>query len=105
MLGRLLKQVIVRRNAAAKLGRIQINEGEVAQLAPKDADQNVLDEVKEIIHLPAFDDVVVKNQEDPDSLELDPIVLDQLESLVSMTGSILASFFASSSTTLNTQAM
>mmetsp|Transcript_103 Transcript_103/g.307 ORF Transcript_103/g.307 Transcript_103/m.307 type:complete len:314 (-) Transcript_103:265-1206(-) len=88
MLGRLLKQVIVRRNAAAKLGRIQINEGEVAQLAPKDADQNVLDEVKEIIHLPAFDDVVVKNQEDPDSLELDPIVLDQLESLVSMTGSL-----------------
>ncbi|KAL7564170.1 hypothetical protein ACA910_021144 [Epithemia clementina (nom. ined.)] len=83
VLGRLLKQIIARRNAAIKLGKIRINKfNAVPQFAPQDDEMMVLDEVKEIIQLPAFDAVVVENQEDPGSIVLDPQVTDQLKDFV-----------------------
>jgi class 3 adenylate cyclase len=49
------------------------------------SEETVLDEVKEIIHLPTFSGQKAKNQ---DSVELDPVVLDQLEEYVSAVASM-----------------
>jgi class 3 adenylate cyclase len=43
----------------------------------------VLDEVKEVINLPAFDIRSVKHQQDPDAIELEPAVMCQLREYVS----------------------
>jgi hypothetical protein len=42
----------------------------------------VLDEVKDIVELPEFDADAVRNQEDPESIELDNVVLSQLREYV-----------------------
>ena len=42
----------------------------------------VLDEVVEVISIPSFQANAIKNQVDPDTVTLDPIVVEQLTSLV-----------------------
>mmetsp|Transcript_23870 Transcript_23870/g.66241 ORF Transcript_23870/g.66241 Transcript_23870/m.66241 type:complete len:611 (-) Transcript_23870:1721-3553(-) len=87
MLGRLLKRIVARREAMIKLGRFSA-KNETQTLSALSPDGTVLDEVKEIIALPAFDPVVAKNQELPDTIELDVAVTDQLEKLVSIVASL-----------------
>ena len=82
VLGRLMKRIIARRNAFLKLGRVRSSK--VMQSLPSVSEPEnenatmVLDEVKEIIHLPAFDAVVNENQEDPDKIILSEEVTDKL---------------------------
>mmetsp|Transcript_6696 Transcript_6696/g.18744 ORF Transcript_6696/g.18744 Transcript_6696/m.18744 type:complete len:1206 (-) Transcript_6696:178-3795(-) len=83
VLGRLIKQIIARRDAQMKLGRIQqVGTKQSPVLAGQPAGSMVLDEVKEIIHLPAFDAVVVENQAEPSAITLDEEILGQLKALV-----------------------
>ena len=85
VLGRLIKQIIARRNAAIKLGKTRVTKAEVPQLTPQPrGTATVLDELKEIIHLPALDAIVVENQEDPTSIVLDQELTDQLRDFVGM---------------------
>ena len=85
VLGRLLKQIIVRRNAAIKLGKLRINNiNGFARDTPDSSKTMVLEEVKEIIQLPEFDAVVVENQEDPTLIVLADEVTDQLKEFVGM---------------------
>jgi hypothetical protein len=49
-LGRLIKKIIARRNAAAKLGRIRIHSNQVLEFTRQVRGMTILDEVKEIIH-------------------------------------------------------
>jgi class 3 adenylate cyclase len=88
VLGRLIKQIIARRNAAAKLGRIRIDDSQVLELPPQEMGKTVLDEVKEVIHLPAFDAVVLEKQEDPNGIILNEAVMDQLKDFVGMIASL-----------------
>jgi class 3 adenylate cyclase len=79
VLANLLKQVHARRNGkiAAPL--------EVEASVKHMSQQTVLDEVKEIIHLPGFCGQAGK---DPESVELDPEILDQLENYVAVVASM-----------------
>jgi class 3 adenylate cyclase len=75
----LLNQVHARRDAS-------IVEPKVAESGGTNlSQQTVLEEVKEIIHLPTFSGKRAKN---PDNIELDPVVLDQLEDYVSAVASM-----------------
>lgn len=82
ILGRLLKHVIARRKAAG----VEPSNREVTLERPDG--QMVLDEVREIITLPKFDPSVVIKQEDPEKIELNDDVKEQLYSYVSMLASM-----------------
>jgi class 3 adenylate cyclase len=79
VLAKILKQVHARRDET--------------NIAPLEAESNVtrldhqtvLEEVQEIIHLPAFNGEIAKDQDD---VELDPVVHDQLENYVSIVASM-----------------
>ena len=82
ILGRLLKHVIARRNA---LG-LEMSTEEVKLDRPEG--QTVLEEVREIITLPKFDASAAKNQEDPEKMELDLEVKEQLHDYVTTLASM-----------------
>lgn len=69
----MLKQIVARRNAM-KGKPDNVNENIVH---PKQG-ETVIDEVCEIIQLPAFDANLCKNEEDPESIVLPPAVTEQL---------------------------
>jgi len=79
VLKRLLKQVIARRhtssNRAAVLKSLYPDIG-------RESSGTVLDEVKEIVTLPDFDSKAAKQQEDPDSIEIHPVAVEQLKDYV-----------------------
>jgi class 3 adenylate cyclase len=79
VLTNLLKQIHARRDgkSVAPL-EVEVSVKHLSQ-------QTVLDEVKEIIHLPDFSGQAGK---DPESVELDPEVLDQLENYVAAVASM-----------------
>ncbi|CAB9519313.1 Receptor-type guanylate cyclase gcy [Seminavis robusta] len=83
VLSKLLKHVIARRNA---LG-LSAPDDEVKLERPDG--QTVLEEVREIITLPKFDASAAKKQEDPEKMELDPLIKEQLHDYVST----LASYY------------
>jgi hypothetical protein len=78
ILSRLLKHVIARRNA---LGLEYMPDEEVT--FERAEGQTVLEEVREIITLPKFDASAAKRQEDPEKMELDEDVKEQLHKYVS----------------------
>lgn len=85
---RLLKQIIARRNATTRRSRNSlpiVNEDLIAQGIF--GAEMVLDEVKEIIELPQFDARAAKNQQDTESVEIDPRLPQQLEDYVMTIGS------------------
>lgn len=82
ILGRLLKHVIARRNA---LG-LEASTDEVKLDRPEG--QTILEEVREIITLPKFDASAAKSQEDPEKMELDSALKDQLHDYVSTLASM-----------------
>lgn len=79
VLGKLLKQVISRRNALGK----QAATGEVKLERPDG--QTVLEEVREIITLPKFDASAARKQEEK---ELNPVLKEQLHDYVSTLASM-----------------
>ncbi|KAL7561134.1 hypothetical protein ACA910_004617 [Epithemia clementina (nom. ined.)] len=97
VLGRLIKRVIARRNALSRLGRMRSNsvasknEPFLSFLGTEktdDGSSTVLDEVTEIIQLPAFDAVVIENQEEPDSIMIDEEVSEKLSKLTTTIASM-----------------
>lgn len=83
ILARLIRQIVARRNASAKKKPLQECPAEKLTMFTQQG-KMVLDEVKEIIELPEFDFEAVRDQEDPNSIELDQAVLDQLRDYVTM---------------------
>ena len=79
VLSKLLKHVIARRQA---VGLDAIPAEEV--LLDRPEGQNVLEEVQEIITLPMFDATAAKKQEDPEKMDLDSRVREQLHDYVSI---------------------
>ena len=82
VLGRLIKQIVARRNAASKLGKQQATGSQLGQFPAQEQGKTVIDEVKEIIHLPEFDAEVAENQQDPSDVVLDEGVMDELRAFV-----------------------
>lgn len=78
VLSRLLKRIVARRKC---MGRKQ-NLASADLLLDTRAGETVLDEVVEIIHLPAFNHKAASKQEEPDKLELGNKVVDQLRDYV-----------------------
>lgn len=87
VLARLLRHIIARRNAHLRPDTDTAKPSGAIVLYTKPG-QMVLDEVMEIIHLPEFDPEAAKNQEDPDSIEIDSVALGQLREYVTMIASM-----------------
>jgi Adenylate and Guanylate cyclase catalytic domain len=85
---RLLKQIMARRNATVRRARnsLPIVDDDHSCHGTFGTEM-VLDEVKEIIELPLFDARAAKNQQDTDTLEMDPRIQQQLEDYVMTIGS------------------
>ena len=81
VLQRLLKQVVARRRSDGVAARPSAFD---LTLSCKDG-QTVLDEVCEIITLPKYE-AVARKQEDPDSIDLGNVVVEQLRDLVTNIG-------------------
>ena len=77
VLSGLLRSIIARRGALS--GSERSTETRPSTSGRKSM---VLDEVVEVISLPGFQASVLKNQVDPDTVTLDPLVVEQLVSLV-----------------------
>lgn len=91
IISRLLKQVIARRNEVEKLKHDggEIDPSDEFCVATSIAEgTTVIDEVKEIIELPEFDVIAARNQQDPETVELDPKVQAQLHSYVTLIASM-----------------
>lgn len=77
VLAKLLKQIIARR---------QVTGQKVASIIPvadpANKEKNVIEEVAEVIQLPAFDAKLAKSDVDPETIDLDPFVYEQIEDLV-----------------------
>jgi hypothetical protein len=84
LLGRLLKAIVARRQALAKDGVMT----KPFDTFYKNDDLTVLDEVQEVVSLPAFDPSSVRKEVHPDSIKLDQEVERQLFSFVSTIASM-----------------
>jgi hypothetical protein len=82
VLGRLTRQIVAKRNASLKGTTFEASSKGISSAKILPIGATVLDEVEEIIELPEFDADVVRNQEDPESIELDKVVLSQLREYV-----------------------
>jgi class 3 adenylate cyclase len=86
----LLKQVVAHRNAVSAV------RPDVTMVAfePKSSDRMCqastlpLDEVQEIIALPEFDRLVSRKRQDPDTVEISPVVVEQLKMFVTWIASM-----------------
>ena len=85
VLSSLLRSVIARRMAIAK--RLGATKHVILSQLPTPSGM-VLDEVKGVISLPPFNADTLKRQVDPEKVELDPVVVEQLYSLVSWIASM-----------------
>jgi class 3 adenylate cyclase len=86
----LLKQVVVHRNAisaAHSIFSIEALESEV-NVCTHQTNTLPLDEVQEIITLPEFDRSASRNRQDPDTVEISPVVLEQLKMFVTWIASM-----------------
>jgi hypothetical protein len=80
LLKRNLQQIVARRKAC-------VNEGKILSVVDEDSiltgvGGTVIDEVSEIIDMPAFDSEKAKKQENPESVDLPDKVVAQLEDYV-----------------------
>jgi hypothetical protein len=76
ILAQMLRQIVSRRCATKHK-----SEGDVNSVANNDG-RIVIDEVKEVIKLPEFDAAALRNQVDPESVQLDMNVLSELRDFV-----------------------
>ena len=79
ILARLIRQIVAERRATNKTTSPLV--GSSSKLITN-KDQIVIDEVLEVIELPPFDSAAHHTTIDPDSIELDPIVIDELRNFV-----------------------
>ena len=80
VLARLLKQVVARRRSR---GTESTELSSSSHYNPEPNEGSILSEVKEIIALPRFDPVAFKNEQNPESIELDEAVKEELHTYVS----------------------
>ena len=80
VLSSLLKKIVARRKAGTIKRHRRLS---VVTANPTERAEMVLDEVKETISLPSFNGTVARKQVDPNSIILEPKVMEQLDSLVS----------------------
>jgi hypothetical protein len=79
LLKRSLQQIVARRRACGGEGKTLSVDGKIVLSAEGG---NVIDEVSEIIEMPAFDSKKAKKQEDPESIDLPDKVIAQLQDYV-----------------------
>lgn len=84
MLLRLLKAIVARRQARNDTGP----SAEPDENFDRAQGMTVLDEVKEVVSLPAFNPAVVQREVDPDSIELDEDVVAELGCFVATIASM-----------------
>ncbi|CAB9511705.1 Receptor-type guanylate cyclase gcy [Seminavis robusta] len=87
VLGNLLRSILARREGMQK----DQNHSNLSPIPLTTKSEMVLDEVKDIITLPAFDANAMKKQVDPDSIQLDGEVWTQLSSLIAKIASMYRS--------------
>jgi hypothetical protein len=90
---RILKQIVARRMAVRARSReagIEVEENDDPVLWPKSG-LSPIEEVQEIIHLPAYDSFIAKHEPDPDSIEIDFEVVAQLNDFVRIIASMYRS--------------
>jgi hypothetical protein len=85
VLSSLLRCVLARRQAVSKKNQGASTQTAVAPMMPGGM---VLDEVKEVISLPPFNADTLNRQVDPEKVELDPEVVEQLHGLVTWIASM-----------------
>lgn len=78
---RILKQVLIRRHLSSKIKQ-GIDHSEANEADSVISNNNVIDEVEEIIELPAFDTTVASIQENSETVELPEAVVNQLRHYV-----------------------
>ncbi|CAB9523074.1 Receptor-type guanylate cyclase gcy [Seminavis robusta] len=84
VLSNLLKPVVARRNAvqaAQKNNRLSSKKGDL-RLEGAKSGRRPLDEVQDVLKLPTFDDKAASLELDPQTIALEPIVIEQLRRLV-----------------------
>jgi class 3 adenylate cyclase len=86
----LLKQVVVHRNAVTAAHSNFSLEALESKVSASTHQTNSLplDEVQEIITLPEFDRSASRNRQDPDTVEISPVVLEQLKMFVTWIASM-----------------
>jgi class 3 adenylate cyclase len=82
VLGRLMQQIVAKRNASSKVTTFEASSTRISSAKILPVGATVLDEVKEIIELPEFDAAAVRNQEKPESIEMNDVVPSQLREYV-----------------------
>jgi hypothetical protein len=90
---RLLKQIIARRLAVQARNQengIEVEGNDDPVMWPKSG-LTPLEEVQEIIHLPEYDAFIAKHEPPPDSIEIDPEVVAQLNDFVRIIASMYRS--------------
>lgn len=78
---RFIKHIVARRRAFEKIRPQQGDSVDVTTPGP-DSTSTPLKEVKDIIELPEFDTKVARMQEDPESIELGPEVVEQVSNYI-----------------------
>ena len=81
VLARLLRQIVARRSVSLDR-KARAPSSCAPTMIQSLPGKTVSDEVQEIIELPEFDATAVRNQQDPDTIQLDPIIVTQLRDLV-----------------------
>lgn len=79
VLSGLLRKIIARREALAKQTKA-LSTADIKSSSGKYS--MVLDEAKDVISLPEFNGDAIKKQVDPDSVRLDPAVVEEMRRLV-----------------------
>jgi class 3 adenylate cyclase len=82
VLGRLMRQIVAKRNASSKVTTFEASSMGISSATILPVGATVLDEVKDFIELPEFDAAVVRNQEEPESIEMNDVVPSQLREYV-----------------------
>jgi len=82
-LGRLLKQIVARREVLP-----QSTSSEEPSNEKLEKGMTFLEEVKEIIELPEFDSKLAHQQKDPDSFDLSPAVVTELREYITCVASL-----------------
>lgn len=85
---RLLKQVVSRRNEKQRSKKFSNPSQEFLVETSRGEGQTVIDEVREIIELPEFDQKLARNQQDPSMIQLDPQVETQLFDYIALIASM-----------------
>ena len=85
ILARLLRQIIAYRKASRAASHLPGTTNRSSTTSHGvEASTMAINEVKEIIQLPEFDPIAARNQEDPECIAIDTVVIEQLKEFVMM---------------------